>query len=339
MRNDADTQDENAGFSIAEDLSLSPVHSEEGLDRVTRLLAHSCATPLAAFWVVDRDRQFLASVSGALPREIPRGSGLADQTLRQDDIFAVEDALRDARFADDPLATGGPKLRFFAGVPVCGRDRRQLGVLCVFDTQARTLDPTTRAALTDLRAILEDHLRLRADALHDPQTGALARRRFEEIAGREWRRSMRGLTSISLIVAELDLAEDFARREGAEVLDRGTRAAALAMQYSLHRPGDCVCRYDGSRFAMLLPTTDERGAEEAAERVRAAVEALQIPFPGTEPGVLTISLGIETVHSEALGRGGLREAVQAATRALRQAQRDGGNRVALFRYLDEPPIG
>lgn len=335
MPNDANAQDEDARPSLAEELGLSPVRSEEGLDRVTRLLARTCAAPIAAFWVADPDRPFLASVFGPLPREVPRGSGFAEHVLRQDDIFAVEDAPRDARFADDPLARGGTALRFFAGTPVRNRDLQQIGVLCVFDTRPRSLDEDTRAALSDLRAVLEDRLRLRADALHDPQTGVLARRRFEEIANREWRRAMRSMTTLSLIVAELDRVQDFAAREGVAALDRGTRAAALAMQYSLHRPGDCVCRYDGSRFAMLLPATDECGAEEAAERVRAAVEALQIPFAGAEGGVLTLSQGIQTVHSEALARGGPGEAAQAATHALRQAQREGGNRVALVGYLPD----
>lgn len=326
---ESEALNEPARQSATEELGLSAQRGDEGLDRVVQLLSRLSETPFAAFWVVDRDRQFLAAAHGLDVREVPRHSSLADHALRHGDVFVVDDALEDSRFSSDPLVTSGPRLRFFAGVTVRGRDRQRVGVLCLMDSQPRTLDDAARTVLRDVRVILEDRLRMRADVLHDPQTGTYVRRHFDEMADREWRRAMRAMVPVSVVVVELDRIGEFAAREGATALDRGLRAAALAMQYSLHRPGDCVCRYDDTRFVILLPGTYESGAVETAERVRSAVEALLIPFAGTPTGTLTVSAGVETVHSESLTRSNLAIAVESATRALRTAQQAGGNRWVL----------
>lgn len=327
MQNDPEEQRRGTRSSTAEDLGLSARRSEDALDRITALLARLCATPMAAIWVVEPGQQFLASVAGPLSREVPAGSVLAEQVLLHGEMMVIEDARRNARLAKDPLVSGAPQLRFFAGLTVHGRDHQPIGALCVMDVRVRKLDEAGRAALTDLGALLEDRLRLRADVLSDPQSGARARMPFEDIAAREWRRARRDLVPISVIVAELDRVEALALNGPA--LDHGMRAAALAMQYSLNRPGDCVCRYDASRFVLLLPGTDGTGAAHTAERLRRAVETLVVPLDDASRGEaaapLTISQGIQTVPSEALTRDGFEESVRIATVAMKEAQNAGGN--------------
>lgn len=315
--------------SAAEELGLLPQRSDEGLDRLIQLLARLGDTPMAAFWVADQNRPFFASTQGFATRDVTHRAGLMEQALRQDDIFILPDASQDPRFASDPMVTGVPRLRFFASIVVRSRDHQRIGLLCLMDPEPRSREGSVRSALHDMRAIVEDRLRLRADVLHDPQTGALTRLHFDEIGDREWRRAMRALVPISVIIAELDQLHDFAGREGAAALDRSLRAAALAIQYSLHRPGDCVGRLDESRFAMLLPGTGEPGAVETAERVRNALEALNIPFAGAAGGLLTLSAGVNTVRSESLSRSDLVSSIELATAALRRSQAAGGNRWTL----------
>lgn len=315
--------------TLAEELGLTPHRSDEAIDRLLGLLARMCAAPIAAFCIDDHDRHFLVSSHGLHERALLQRSVLMEAALAQDEVLLVADAARDSRYAADPLVTGAGRLRSLAAVAVRGPGRRRLGVLCVMDPVPDRFDDQATAALRQLQAVLEDRLRLRADVLHDPLTGAISRRHFDEIADREWRRAMRALVPVSLIVCELDRVDELAAREGVTALDRGLRATALAMQYSLHRPGDCIGRYDETRFALLLPGTDESGATETAERVRAAVEGLRIPFADAPGALLTLSAGVATVHSEALTRGDLGTAVHAATVALRQAQDAGGNRWTL----------
>lgn len=326
---DPDVRAESPHPSPAEELGLSPHRGDEALDRLLLLLARMAAAPMAAFCVDEHGRHFFAAAHGTRDRTLLQRSILVNQTLLNDDVLIVADATREPKLAADPLVTGSCKLRSFAGIAVRGLDRQRLGVLCVMDPEPNSFDDHARGALIELRTLLEDRLRLRADALHDPLTGAIARRHFDEMADREWRRAMRALVPVSVIVCELDWIHEFAAREGPQALDRGLRATGLAMQYSLHRPGDCVSRYDETRFVLLLPGTDEPGAVETAERVRAAVEALLIPFADAPTSMVTLSAGVATVHSEALARGDLRTAVHAATVALRNAQGAGGNRWTL----------
>jgi diguanylate cyclase (GGDEF)-like protein len=328
---DPEARAESPRQSAAEELGLSPHRSEDALERLLRLLAHMSGAPIAALCIDDQGRQFVAAAQGIdeAHRALPCPSALIEQALHRDDFYAVGDTAQDPQLAADPLVTGPCRVRAFAGIAIRGLDRLRVGALCLMDSEPREFDEIARAALQDLRVLVEDRLRLRADVLHDPLTGAIARRHFDEIADREWRRAMRALTPISVIVCELDRIDEFAEREGRTALDRGLRAAALAMQYSMHRPGDCVSRYDETRFALLLPGTEEAGAVETAERVRRAVEALLIPFADAPTSMLTLSAGVATIHSEALSRGDLPAAVHAATVALRNAQAAGGNRWTL----------
>lgn len=329
MQNDHIRFEDTGRQTLATELGLCARHTDAGIARIVALLAQRAEVPMAALWVVDRDRSFLTATHGLAPRELPRRSALLEQALVHDEVFVVSDASRDPRYASESLVSEDPKVHHFAAASVRVRDRQCLGLLCLMDTQAHALGEPARRALAELLPILEDHLRLRADVLHDPQTGVLTRRQFDDIADREWRRAMRGLAPISVIVLELDCLDDFSAREGAIALDRGLRAVGLAMQYSLHRPSDYVGRLDASRFVVLLPGTDEHGAQETAERLRAAVESLAIPFPDAPAGMLTLSVGVETVHSESLSRRDLAQSVHHATVALRDAQQAGGNRALL----------
>lgn len=316
--------------SAAEELGLTPDRRDEALERLVRLLARMGAAPIAALCVEDQGLHFIAAAHGLEDRALARRSTLVDHALQQDGVYAVADASQDPHLADDPLVTGAGRVRAFAGIGVRGPDRRRLGALCLMSPEPRDFDQPARATLQELRVLIEDRLQLRADVLHDPLTGAIARRHFDQIADREWRRAMRALIPISVIVCELDRVNEFIASQGRAALDRGLRATALSMQYSLHRPGDCVCRYDETRFAVLLPGTDEPGAAETAERLRQAVEALLIPFSdGPDPAMFSLSAGVATIHSEALPRGDLATAVHAATIALRNAQAAGGNRWTL----------
>lgn len=327
-----DVQDDEAGadpLTMVAELGLAALRSEPGIDRILRLLARLADAPLAALWMVEGERSLMIEPGATLAREQKNPSALLDAAMAHEGLFLVEDLAADPRWASEPLVCAPPAIRHFAALQLRVYDHRRVGLLCVMDTRARALSESARAALTDLAPILEDRLRLRGDVLHDPQTGVLTRRQFDAIADREWRRSMRGLAPLSLVVAELDQLGEFGAREGDEALDRGLRALGLALRYSLHRPGDCVGRYDPARFVVLLPGTDEHGAAETADRLRAAVESLAIPFAGAPTGTLTLSVGIETVHSEALSRRDLDRSVHDATQALREAQRAGGNRWVL----------
>lgn len=297
-------------------------------DPLMRLLATASGRPLCALWVVDGLRNEFVAVHGLQDCDIPADSRLAELTLQRGRVLEVDAAAPTQSGQLDPLMMA-LQLTHFAALTVYGPRRQPVGLLCAMARDGRASaaqDRRLHDALHDAREVLETQLCLRADALHDPISGAMARRPFVELADREWRRAMRGLHAIGVVVAVLDHF-DALIAEGQAAVDRGLRAAVLAMEYSVHRPGDVVCRYDSQRFVLMLPGTDRKGATSTAERVRQALEALRVPLQAG--GTLTLSAAVHLVATEALSRGNLACAVETASKALRIAQTDGANRWVL----------
>ena len=283
------------------------------LQPLLRLLAAAGGLPAVALWSIEAPHRWLAG-HGLTPQDLPQDHPLPRQVLQHEDV----------------LLPGGPELAAIAGRAVMAatviRDaqRQALGLLCALGEVAAAnagIAAHTRAALEDARTVLQSCLQLRADALHDPASGAMAREPFIALAAREWRRAMRGLHGIAVIVTMLDQDAALLAHGQAE-LERACRATALALQYSLHRPGDVVCRFDQRRFVLLLPGTDRKAALNTAQRMRDAVAALRHPLPGDR--TLSLSSAVVQVPMEALTRGDILGAIDAASAALR-ATREGGS--------------
>ena len=129
-------------------------------------------------------------------------------------------------------------------------------------------------------------------ALIDGLTEVPNRRRFAEVYAREWRRCMRSSSPLSLIMVDVDHFKVFNDTYGHAAGDIVLKRVAQTIQDALNRPADFVARYGGEEFVVVLPDIDADRAQVVAEKLRAEVERLHIPYP--QPGAsqwLTISLG------------------------------------------------
>ena len=131
---------------------------EPAFDELTRLAARLCGAPIAVVSLVDEARQWFKSVQGLAVRETPRDVSFCGHAIHQDNAMVVPDALADERFADNPLVTGDPGIRFYAGQPLIGPDGAKLGTLCIIDRQPRELSDSDRLALQDLATMAETEL-------------------------------------------------------------------------------------------------------------------------------------------------------------------------------------
>jgi two-component system cell cycle sensor histidine kinase/response regulator CckA len=160
---------------------LLDTEPELSFDELTQLAAYVCETPIALVSLVDECRQWFKSRVGSDMEETPREISFCAHAIEDTkDVFEVSDALEDPRFAENPLVTEDPHIRFYAGVPLISKDGFALGTLCVLDYVPRTMTAAQTQALRTLSRqvmlLIELRRQSRSEALRDRRAEA----RFRE---------------------------------------------------------------------------------------------------------------------------------------------------------------
>ena len=145
---------------------------EAAFDRLTNLAARLLKVPVALMTLVDANRQWFKACYGIDLTETSREVSFCAHAILSDEMMIIPDATKDPRFADNPLVTGPPGIRFYAGVPLQGVDGANIGTLCIIDLKPRELSATETSLLRDLAEIAMDELRLRLAMLEKNQLAA-----------------------------------------------------------------------------------------------------------------------------------------------------------------------
>jgi diguanylate cyclase (GGDEF)-like protein len=265
----------------------------------------------------------------------------------------VDDATQDERFADNPLVTGDPNIRFYAGAPLVTPTGEALGTLCVIDRAPRQLDAEKAEILQALsrqviallelrrgievleaalasrdeyvdrleeyqRKLEETNVQLGTDSMTDGLTGAHNRRGFEQRLEEEIARAERQKSQLSLVLLDIDRFKTYNDRFGHSAGDGVLRRVVEILHDSV-RKYDLVARHGGEEFALVLPATDREGALVIAERCRRALQ--RSPWPHR---TITASFGAATMNPNTTSAADL---ILAADRALYRSKEDGRNRV------------
>ena len=332
--------------SALDALRITDSLPEPTYDAVVRLASAVCGTPIALISLITRDRQWFKARIGMSVEETPREFAFCDHAIRSpQSLMEVPDASTDPRFRDNPLVTGDPNIRFYAGHPLVDSEGLALGTVCVIDRIPRQLDAAQRGALAALAEVVSGLLEARRSNLQAER--ALADREFAYRCLQRYRSHLENRLAQDNLTGLLTRAETERRsREYAEsgivapfamaVVDvdhfkrvndvHGHAAGDTALKQvgaviNSHVSADDIAgRYGGEEFLLVLGHGSRDGMLATLERVRASVEALKLPFP------LTVSIGV------AFGSRG-QDTVEAmfnrADAALYRAKEGGRNRIEL----------
>ena len=162
MGADARIEAEANRISALRSFNILDTPPETAFDRITHLVSRYFRVPIALVSLVDSDRQWFKSHCGIDSDQTPRSIAFCDHAIRGTDVMIVPDAHLDPRFVDNPLVTGEPGVRFYAGAPLIDADGMALGTLCIIDRVPRIFDADEIAILREYAAQIVHELAVRA---------------------------------------------------------------------------------------------------------------------------------------------------------------------------------
>lgn len=170
---------------------------------------------------------------------------------------------------------------------------------------------------------------LKEASLLDGLTKISNRRYFDETMEKEWKCCSRSSKPITLIMLDIDRFKRYNDTYGHQRGDECLIKVAQTIKDTVKRPSDVVCRYGGEEFAVILPETTEEGGAYVAERIRTAIEELEIPHVASKVSpFVTCSLGVATVIPSTLSNPD--EIIRMADKALYDSKNHGRNRYSLY---------
>ncbi|RZL01985.1 MAG: GAF domain-containing protein [Rubrivivax sp.] len=132
--------------------------AEERFDKIVAFAASEFDMPIALISLVDENRQWFKSKVGLQTCETSRDISFCGHALASQDFLVIENPLTDERFSDNPLVTGDPFVRFYAGAPLMLPSGHVIGTLCLIDQKPRTLDALDLNILGALRDLVLEEL-------------------------------------------------------------------------------------------------------------------------------------------------------------------------------------
>ena len=149
---------EKERLSAVYDLKILDTEKEERFDRITRLATALFHVPAAIVSIVDAERQWFKSIQGFDMTETHRDLSFCSHAVYENKTLIINDTAIDERFADNPLVTGEPHIRFYAGCPLILKDGHCIGTLCIIDLRPRVFDKKEIEVLEDLRDMVIEEL-------------------------------------------------------------------------------------------------------------------------------------------------------------------------------------
>lgn len=220
-------------------LGILDTAAEERFDRLTQLVADIFDVPTAFISFIERNRQWVKSSCNLTFSETDRDISFCSHTIMQPEMLVIPDAARDPRFAGNPLVTGAPHIRFYAGAVLRGPAHHALGTLCLIDYKPRAMSAREQQRLISFARMVEQELQYEY--------------RFQEIRRQAFRNASYDTAT------QLPNATLFLERVNQAVTDaRRSSQGLMVVVLDLHRLPDALAVLDGDMGARLLHACGER---------------------------------------------------------------------------------
>ena len=348
-------ENEERRLKALRDYGILDTLPEQVYDDFVAIASTLFGCPVAQLSLVDENRQWFKARIGIRQQETPRDVAFCAHAIaKPGETMVVRDATEDPRFANNPLVTDDPGIRFYAGAPLVTPAGDAVGTICVIDRQPRDINPEQLEALKILSRQIVDHLELRrgvaelerlvlnqdarvealqeaqlglerseralrTQSLTDPLTGIGNRRALEDRLEDEFARVQRQGGGFSVAMIDLDHFKDYNDRFGHLEGDNALVAVAALLVSDL-RAQDFLARYGGEEFVIILPGTNLKGAMVMGERFRRTIQRASW---SNRP--LTISVGIASIDD---GTVEPKDLFRRADEALYRSKNAGRNRVS-----------
>jgi len=283
---------------------------DEVFEHIVSMVAEYFQAPIALISIVDEQRQWFTARVGLLAQETPRQDSFCAYAILANEPFQVLDATRDARFQDNPLVTGEPGIRFYAGMPLVTPEGLGLGSLCIIDTQPRrAMTPQELSMLEHFAKLtMARILTLRRTNFIDASTGLLNRSRLEDDVARAASTSQSNVLVVADVIGPM-LLNDIIKVLGHSFAQALMLRMKQTLQAQLPDPCGLYC-ISPSRFAFLIPDGPSGELTQLYERIIAAFDA---PVQCNSIPIKTqIGLGVLPLHSGVLEQDWLRLAITSA---------------------------
>jgi EAL domain-containing protein (putative c-di-GMP-specific phosphodiesterase class I)/GGDEF domain-containing protein len=284
--------------------------SDEVFERIVAMASEYFHTPIALLSIVDENRQWFSAKVGLPVSETPRHDSFCAYAILANEPLQVLDASKDARFKDNPLVTGEPGIRFYAGMPLTTPEGLGLGSLCVIDTQPRAaLEGQQLAMLCHFAKLaMARILSLRRVNFIDQPTGLFNRDRLlSDVAQLQGEGQSRVLAVVD-VIAPMHL-NDIVRVLGYDY----SLALMQCMKHTLQAqlsPGCSLYRVSPTRFAFLTPEAPHKELAGLYDRI---IDAFEAPVQcGTIPVKTQVGIGVLPLQTDMVNQDWLRLAISSA---------------------------
>ena len=268
-------QDEETRLKALRSLDILDSPTEERFDRIARMAKRIFDVPIVLVGFIDKDRHWFKSRIGLNLDEEPRETSFCNHSILCDEAFIVSDATLDERFANNPLVTGEPNIRFYAGYPLKLNDGSKIGTFCIIDKKPRHLNSDDIATLSDLAMLIEREIAAIQLSTIDEMTGILNRRGFLALGQQsiEFCTQQNIPTILTYMrLNKLEQINNTSRRTFGHTRGNAILASFSNLLNSQCRSSDLIARVSDNEFVMLSVYADNNSVKSTTKRIQMSLD-------------------------------------------------------------------